>query len=102
MGSEPTGMSGWRGDQVYYGYDISDMLSADIEAERQAIINYKRHIEMIDDKYVKALLERILLDEQHHLEAFKRKGRSTVIRIDSEMKSVPLSCNPSWYLRPAD
>ena len=38
---------------------------------------------MIDDKYVKALLERILLDEQHHLEAFKAKG-STVIRIDSE------------------
>lgn len=67
------GMEWWRGDLVYYGCDICDMLSADVEAERQAIINYKRHIEMIDDKYVKALLNRILLDEQHHLEEFKAK-----------------------------
>ncbi len=67
------GMEWWRGDLVYYGYDICDMLSADIEAEMQAIINYNRHIEMIDDEYVKKLLNRIVMDEQHHLEAFKAK-----------------------------
>lgn len=67
------GMEWWRGDLVYYGFDICDMLAADIEAERAAIVQYKRHIEIIDDEYVKTLLTRILVDEQHHLEAFNAK-----------------------------
>jgi bacterioferritin len=64
------GMDWWRGDLVYYGYDICDMLSADIESEKSAIVQYRKHIDMIDDEYIKALLSRIILDEQHHLEAF--------------------------------
>lgn len=43
------------------------MLRADIESERAAISQYKKHISMIDDYYVNATLARIIEDEEYHI-----------------------------------
>lgn len=55
---------------VYYGYSVLDMLSSDIDAERGAIVQYRRHAEQISDPYVRALLNRIIKDEEYHLKLF--------------------------------
>lgn len=44
-----------------------EMLRADIESERAAISQYKKHISMIDDYYVNATLARIIEDEEYHI-----------------------------------
>ena len=44
-----------------------DMLIADIESERDAIRQYKMHIEMICDNAVNAVLARIIKDEEYHI-----------------------------------
>lgn len=43
------------------------MLAADIEAERVAISQYRRHIRMINDNMVNAVLARIIKDEEYHI-----------------------------------
>ncbi|QGG48442.1 ferritin-like domain-containing protein [Heliorestis convoluta] len=60
---------------VYYGRHVLDMLAADMEAERSAILQYRRLIDQIDDPYVKAILRRIIKDEQHHLKLFTEAYR---------------------------
>lgn len=55
---------------VYYGNAVLEMLSADVEAERGAIVQYRRHVEQIEDPYVRAVLNRIILDEEHHMKLF--------------------------------
>ncbi|NPV93057.1 MAG: bacterioferritin [Firmicutes bacterium] len=65
---------------VYYGHSVLDMLSADIEAERIAIVNYRRHAGMINDPYVRAVINRIVRDEEYHLQLFSeayQRYRST-------------------------
>ena len=49
-----------------------EQLQADIEAEQAAIQTYRQHIAMIDDRYIKAVLARIVKDEQLHLRLFTR------------------------------
>ena len=44
-----------------------DMLIADIEAEKDAIRQYKMHMGMIYDKDVNAVLARIIKDEEYHI-----------------------------------
>ena len=44
-----------------------DMLIADIEAEKDAIRQYKMHMEMIRDNDVNAVLARIIKDEEYHI-----------------------------------
>ena len=44
-----------------------DMLIADIEAEKDAISQYKMHIGMICDSAVNAVLARIIKDEEYHI-----------------------------------
>ena len=46
---------------------LRDMLIADIEAEKDAIRQYRMHIEMICDNAVNAVLERIIKDEEYHI-----------------------------------
>jgi len=62
----------WNASLPYYGRGICDRLRADIAAEEEAIKNYRKHQEMIDDPHIKALLERIIMDEQHHLKLFRQ------------------------------
>lgn len=60
----------WNSSFVNYSTDIIEMLKVNIEAEKEAIHNYKCHIRMIDDKYIKQLLYRIIEDEEKHIECF--------------------------------
>lgn len=67
------GIRWWKGEDIYYGYDLCDMLSADIEGEKEAIAQYQKHIEMIDDRFIKKLLARIIEDEREHIRLLKEK-----------------------------
>lgn len=57
----------WTPKFIVYGKDIKSMLKSDIQGEVDAIAQYKKHIEEIDDKYIKALLKRIIKDEEFHI-----------------------------------
>ena len=43
------------------------MLCADVEAERDAIAQYRAHIRNINDEFVNAVLRRIIRDEEYHI-----------------------------------
>ncbi len=60
----------WSSSFVNYNTNIIDMLKNDIKIEEQAIQNYKYHISIINDKYVKRLLYRIIEDEEQHIKCF--------------------------------
>ncbi|HHT02183.1 MAG TPA: LysM peptidoglycan-binding domain-containing protein [Firmicutes bacterium] len=63
----------WCANNVAYCYcDICRQLMANIEGERAAIAQYRRHMEQINDRYVKAVLARIIEDEEHHLQLLQK------------------------------
>ena len=67
-----------RGSQRLGGKEVPDWMSNDVLLEEDAIANYKKHIEIIDEPRVKRLLKRILADEQSHhgdFEHFVEKSR---------------------------
>lgn len=43
------------------------MIRADIQAENEAINQYKMHMKMINDDCINAVLERIIMDEEYHI-----------------------------------
>ena len=47
------------------------MLITNIKSEKMAIKNYEHHKSLIDDKYIKEMLSRIILDEKRHVEIFE-------------------------------
>ena len=47
------------------------MLKVDIYSEKTAIKTYEHHKKIINDKYIKQMLDRIILDEKRHLEIFQ-------------------------------
>ncbi|HHY40978.1 MAG TPA: bacterioferritin, partial [Syntrophaceticus sp.] len=62
----------WDSSFVFYGTALCDRLTADLAGEWAAIANYRRHQNMIKDPYVKRILERIILDELHHVVLFNQ------------------------------
>lgn len=60
----------WNASYVYYGQHLCDQLAADIAAEKMAIQTYRQHQQLISDPSIQQLLERIIMDEQHHLQLF--------------------------------
>ena len=50
---------------------IDEALQQDIDAEIRAIEQYEEHRDVIPDASIKALLERIITDERHHLHIFR-------------------------------
>lgn len=74
LGGNPTFGNGtvfWQGKLVNYARTLPEMLRADIEAETQAIANYERQAAKTANASVRALLERIVQDEQLHLRFFR-------------------------------
>lgn len=57
----------WTPQYLNLPENAKEMLLADIEAEKAAINQYKVHIKMIDDEYIKAVLGRIIKDEEYHM-----------------------------------
>lgn len=44
-----------------------EILAVNIESERAAIQQYKKHMEMIKDEHINAVLARIIKDEEYHI-----------------------------------
>lgn len=55
-----------------YSQKLVDMLENNIRGETMAIDNYHMAIRQVDNESLKRLFERIIEDEQRHLEIFKR------------------------------
>jgi bacterioferritin len=62
----------WNGSLVYYGNSICEQLEADLDSELKAIEYYQKSINIIKDKYIQDILNRIILDEKVHVELFKQ------------------------------
>lgn len=62
----------WSGANVNYTTDVKQALIIDINSETEAIHTYKRHRSMIQDRYIKQLLTRIIEDEELHLSLFQQ------------------------------
>ena len=63
----------WNADNIKYHFNnVYDMLIFNIESEKKAIKGYEEAIKYTQNKSIKYLLERIILDEQTHLEIFNR------------------------------
>lgn len=62
----------WSSKNVDYTTNLKEMLEVDINSEKIAIKTYEAHKKIINDKYIKVLLDRIILDEKRHLEIFTR------------------------------
>ena len=61
----------WSGGAVTYEKDRNKMLRQAIAAERDAIRAYRQLAARMEDQ-PRALIERIIQDEQHHIELFQR------------------------------
>lgn len=61
----------WSPEYLTIPENIDKMLTADIEAEKDAVRQYEMHIRMIDDDCVNAVLRRIILDEEYHIMLLK-------------------------------
>ena len=56
----------WTPKYINYNKELCKMLHADLESEKIAIYNYRKHIKMIDDIYIKKVLYKIIQDEIVH------------------------------------
>lgn len=63
----------WNPMYVNYITYIREMLMEDIQSEQKAIENYRNHITLIHDKYIRKLLERIIIDEELHIKLFTQE-----------------------------
>lgn len=62
----------WNGSYVNYTTDIVKFLEFNIYSEEVAIRNYEKTILQLEEKQIKNLLERIILDEEIHIKEFKK------------------------------
>lgn len=60
----------WTPKFIDYGKTLPAMILDDIVAEEKAIDQYIQTLALIDDKYIKAIIERIIMDEELHLKLF--------------------------------
>lgn len=60
----------WTGANVSYTNDPALMLRSAINAERAAILSYRRTLSMLREEDARALLERLIADEEHHIALF--------------------------------
>ena len=62
----------WSGSAVNYTQSLCSVLKADLTGELGAIAAYKRTVAALTDKSVIALIERIILDEEVHVNIFRK------------------------------
>ena len=60
----------WCTSNVDTEKEIIKFLSDNIRIEEIAIYNYEQRVEQIKDEKVRAVIERIILDEEHHIMLF--------------------------------
>ena len=57
----------WTPEYLTLSRDTRRILCADVEAEQDAIAQYRAHIRKINDECVNAVLRRIIRDEEYHI-----------------------------------
>lgn len=57
----------WTPQYLNISDNMQEMLRVGIEGEKDAIEQYERHIKLIEDEYVNAVLRRIIQDEEYHI-----------------------------------
>ena len=57
----------WTAQYAAIPCSAREMLLTDIEGEKQAIAQYRAHINAMEDAYVNAVLKRIIKDEEYHI-----------------------------------
>lgn len=57
----------WTPEYLTLPESADKMILADIEAEQEAICQYRAHMAVIKDSAVNAVLERIIKDEEYHI-----------------------------------
>lgn len=63
----------WGSENLKYHFNnVYDMLMFNIKSEKEAIRKYEEAIKCTQNKSIKELLKRIILDEKTHLEIFNR------------------------------
>lgn len=60
----------WDGSNVNYDKSPQRMLEAALRGERDAVENYKRTAAYVSDAGCRALIARIIADEEHHIALF--------------------------------
>ncbi|MFQ6042331.1 MAG: ferritin-like domain-containing protein [Candidatus Poribacteria bacterium] len=63
----------------------AEMMLRDVELEKQAIADYQKHIEMVEDPKLKRLLGKIKFEEEEHLEEFQ-KSMEEVLAENAEVE----------------
>ncbi len=66
----------WTPQYLSIPQNLNEMIKADIEAEKAAINQYMAHIKMINDKYINAVLSRIIVDEEYHIMLLNALGHN--------------------------
>lgn len=66
----------WQGGYVNYTLNVKDMIDADIAGEKSAITAYKDVIKFSKNEEVKAMIARIIKDEEIHIETLESIRRS--------------------------
>lgn len=62
----------WSGRHVCYGRSLLEQLQSDLELEYRQIKGYHTLIYLIEDPFIQAILQRMILDEQVHVVLFKK------------------------------
>jgi bacterioferritin len=62
----------------------AEMMQRNVELEKQAIADYQKHIEMIEDPKLKRLLGKIKFEEEDHLEEFTESVEEAMMGDKSE------------------
>ena len=57
----------WTPQYVKLSNNPREMVMLNIRGEREAIEQYRMHMRMINDDYVRAVLARIIRDEEYHI-----------------------------------
>jgi len=60
----------WTVRNVVYNSSADSMLRAAIASEERSVMEYRRLISLIKDKNIVDILERFILDEEHHMAIF--------------------------------
>lgn len=61
----------WTPKFIKYSTNASEAIKDDIASEIDAICQYKQSLKDIDDSNIKAIISRIILDEEFHIELFR-------------------------------
>lgn len=71
-GSIPVNRQYWSARNIHYGKNLCDMLQSSYRGEKNTIRSYEDQARRIEDPYVRAVLHRIVVDEELHARYLKQ------------------------------